>query len=422
MAHDAPSPTVMAAPTPLSHGAGVGKTLHLDCFSGIAGDMLVAALLDLGVPREAITQSLDALDLDGYTIAQGPKTESSIVATRFVVTVTAPQPHRTFRAIRAMLEGALLPEGVRQRAVAAFRVLAEAEGRIHRMPPDEVHFHEVGAVDAIVDIVAASAALDWLGARVVAAPVPMSHGFVRAAHGMLPVPAPAVVEILSGVPTYGVDVPVELVTPTGAALLKANATAFARWPAITPRGTGFGAGTRTLPGGRPNLLRVVLGDSAGPDTQRGPGAATHSLIEANLDDVSAQVAAHVTDTLLREGALDAWATPVTMKKGRPGVVLSALAHVGDRERLGRVMLRESPSLGVRFAEVHRAERPRRVVEVSTAYGVVAVKVADGDALPVTAQPEFEVCKSLAAAAGVPLREVQAAALSAFWESKKPSEV
>ncbi len=398
---------------PLAHGEGAGRILHLDCFSGIAGDMLVAGLLDLGVPLDAVRLSLDGLGLDGFGVRTSLRTVNGIVATRFLVDVAPGQPQRRYRDIRALLDAASLPEGVRTRAQRAFRALAEAEARVHRIDPETVHFHEVGAVDAIVDIVAASAALEWIGARVHCAPVPMSHGFVRAEHGVLPVPAPAVVEVLSGVPTYGVDVAAELVTPTGACLVRSNASAFARWPSMRPIATGFGAGSRTLPGGRPNVLRVVLGDPDTADTTERP-AGTHAVLEVNLDDSTGQVAAHVTDTLLREGALDAWTTSIGMKKGRPGVLLSALVRAPDRERVGRVLLRESSSLGLRAHDVSRVERPRRIEQVDTPYGPIPVKVADGDGLAPTAQPEFEVCRAVAAQRGVPLRVVQQAALAAWW--------
>ncbi|MBI5514135.1 MAG: nickel pincer cofactor biosynthesis protein LarC [Deltaproteobacteria bacterium] len=399
----------------LGHGAGVGKLLHLDCFSGVAGDMLVAALLDLGVPRGALTAALEALPIDGYEIGTEAREEHGIAALRFVVKVTTPQPSRTWRGLRAMLEAAPLQEEVRRRALATFSVLARAEGRVHRMPPEDVHFHEVGAVDAVVDIVCASAALAWLGARVTCAPLPLGRGFVRAAHGVLPLPAPAVLEVLQGVPTVHAAVDKELVTPTGAAIVKAQASEFLPWPSLKPLATGFGAGSRSLPD-RPNLLRVVLGDPVEAEGPR-PDGGTHLVLETNLDDVTGQVTAHVAERLLREGALDTWVTPVTMKKGRPGVTVSALARASEGDRLARVLLAESPALGVRLRWVERRERPRRMVEVSTPFGPIPVKVADGDGLPAQAQPEFEVCRAAAESAGVPLREVQAAALASWWSRR-----
>lgn len=403
----------------LAHGAGAGRVLHVDCFSGVAGDMLVAALLDLGVPRAPIDRALAALPLNGYRVEVTSRTQSGIVAARFVVHAEGAQPDRRYRDIRAMLEAAPLLDGVRSRALAAFAALAGAEGRVHRMPPDDVHFHEVGAVDAIVDVVAASAALEWLGARVTCAPLPMGRGFVRAAHGVLPIPAPAVVEILRGAPTVDAPVDAELVTPTGACLVRANARAWTRWPPMRPVATGFGAGTRTLPD-RPNLLRVVLGDPA-DEGREGAAQGTHVVLETNLDDTSGQLSAHVTEALLREGALDAWTTAVGMKKGRPGVVVTALAHRADRERVGRALLTESGSLGLRWRPVERMERPRRTDVVGTPYGNVPVKVAEGDGLAAAAQPEFDVCRELAQRAGVPVRAVHSAALAAWWSARATPE-
>jgi pyridinium-3,5-bisthiocarboxylic acid mononucleotide nickel chelatase len=399
------------APPPLAHGAGVGRVLHIDAFAGVAGDMLVAALLDLGVPPSAVTDALDALPVQGYSLALAHRTEHGVVATRFLVDVTDPQPHRTYKDIRAMLTEAPLAPGVRDRALATFAVLARAEARVHRMDPEEVHFHEVGAVDAIVDVVSACAGLDWLGARVNAGPLPMSSGFVRAEHGVLPVPAPAVLEVLAGVPTVGAALQGEMVTPTGASLVRANATSFEPWPAMSPVVTGFGCGTRRWPD-RPNLLRLVLGE---PTAARAEAPeATHFEVRCNLDDLSAEMVAVLTERLLREGALDAWTAPIGMKKGRPGVTVTALVRAADRERVTAVMLSESGSLGVRWSPVARVERPRETITVDTVYGAVPVKVARGDGLAPQAHPELEPCRALAAQHGVPARVVAAAALSAWW--------
>ncbi|MDB4929870.1 MAG: uncharacterized protein JWM10_2354, partial [Myxococcaceae bacterium] len=372
-------PGAWQPPPALDHGAGAGRVLHLDAFAGVAGDMLVAALLDLGVPPAAITGALDALPVHGYELALAHRTDHGIVATRFLVEVTGPQPQRRYRDIRALLTDAALPPGVRDRALATFAVLARAEGRVHRIDPEEVHFHEVGAVDAIVDVVAACACLDWLGARVNAGPLPMGGGFVRAAHGVLPLPAPAVVEILAGVPTVPAALRGEMVTPTGASLVRANATSFEAWPAMSPVVTGFGAGTRRWPD-RPNLLRVVLGDPTSPAPVTADEAATHYELRCNLDDLSAELVAVLAERLLREGALDAWTTPIGMKKGRPGVMVTALVRAADRERVAAAMLAEGGSLGVRWSPAQRAERPRESVAVETAYGTIAVKVARGDGL------------------------------------------
>ncbi len=400
--------------TPLARGAGQGKLLFLDAFSGVAGDMLVAALLDLGVPRAPIDAALAGLPLTGYRVRTFDVSRSGIVATRLTVDVARGQPQRTYAAIRAMIEAAPLAEGARLLALRAFRILGEAEADVHRIPIEEVHFHEVGAVDSIVDTVAAAVALDWIGARVVASPLPMGRGFIRAQHGILPVPAPATVLALRGVPTVDTACSAELVTPTGACLVAAAARSFARWPAMRPERVGWGAGARVL-ADRPNVLRVVLGAPEDGALRSGDDAAdaTHTVLEANLDDMSGELAAHAIERAIARGALDAWATPIVMKKGRPALKLSAIARRADAGEVARTLLAESTSLGVRAHDVRRHERPRRLVEVHTAYGTIPVKVADGDDLPPHAAPEHDACRAAALAHDVPLRAVYTAALEAW---------
>ena len=391
----------------LERGAGQGGVLFLDCFSGIAGDMTIAALLDLGVPLEAVADEVAKLPLDGYELVTGHAHRSGIVATRFDVKVAANQPERTYGAIRTMLESAPLAEDVRQLAQAIFLKLGRAEASVHRMPLEDVHFHEVGAVDALVDIVGAAAAIRYLGARVIATPLPMGHGFVKARHGTLPLPAPATVSCLAGVPTYGVDLEAELVTPTGAAIVATVADQFVRWPAIAPTRCGFGAGTRELPD-RPNLLRAVLGDAA-------PGAsdATHVVLEANVDDITGELAGHAIEMLLSGGALDAWATPITMKNGRPAITVAAICALPHGDDVAAILLRETTTIGVRRTPVSRIELPRRIASVVTPFGTVDVKVSGGQAGHPHVKPEFAQCTARAAEHGGPVRVVLAAAIKAY---------
>jgi len=392
----------------LARGSGRGKVLFFDAASGVAGDMTIAALVDLGVPIEVLQQAWSALPLGGYHVHFAHKERSGIVATFFDVHVDGPQPQRTFRTIRAMLAQAPLDEGVRARATQTFERLAEAEATVHRMDKDDVHFHEVGAVDAIVDVVGASAAIEHLGGDVVCSPLPMGRGFAKAAHGVLPLPAPAVVECLRGFPTFDAGVDFEFVTPTGAAIVAANASRAVRWPTMAPEHVGWGAGKADL-GDRPNVLRVVLGAPAESlVTSRGE----HVVLEANLDDATGEIVAGAIESLLAEGALDAWAAPVTMKKGRPGVVLGVLCSASSAEALAAVVLRETTTIGVRLATVDRIERPRRTVEVETAFGKIPVKIAEGPFGPPQIKPEWDACASAARAHGVPVRVVIAAALAA----------
>jgi uncharacterized protein (TIGR00299 family) protein len=266
----------------------------------------------------------------------------------------------------------------------------------------------VGGVDANVEIVGAATALDWIGATVVASPLPMGRGFVEARHGALPVPPPAVVECLAGVPTYGVDLDQELVTPTGAAIVASVALGFERWPSFSPERVGWGAGRREL-ADRPNLLRVVLG-AVGAESRLGQG--THVVLEANVDDMNGELAAHALAALLAAGALDAWATPIVMKKGRPGLTISALVRAPESDAIAATLLRETSSIGVRATEVSRVERPRQLVEVVTPFGRVPVKISGGPYGPPVVKPEFDACARAAEQAGVGVREVIAAALDA----------
>jgi uncharacterized protein (TIGR00299 family) protein len=390
----------------LERGCGRGKVLFLDAPSGIAGDMTIAALVDLGVPRDVLAAAWSALPLSGYHVHFAHKTVSGIVATHFDVHVAETQPLRTFATIRELLAKAPLDAGVRARATHTFEHLAEAESSVHRMPRDEVHFHEVGAVDAIVDIVGASAAIEFLDAEVVCSPLPMGRGMVKAAHGVLPLPPPAVVECLRGFPTYDAGIDAELVTPTGAAIVAANATGSSRWPSMTPGEVGWGAGTASF-ADRPNVLRAVLGQRTA-DAVHG----THVVLEANLDDATGEIVAGAIETLLAEGALDAWAAPLTMKKGRPGVMLGVLCAAASADALATVVLRETPTLGVRRTEASRTERPRRIAVVETPYGKLPVKVAEGPFGPRQIKPEWDACAAAAHAHGVPVRVVIAAALAA----------
>jgi uncharacterized protein (TIGR00299 family) protein len=304
-----------------------------------------------------------------------------------------------------MIDGCTLAHGIRERASRTFRRLALAEATVHRTSIEDVHFHEVGAVDAIVDVVGSAAALDYLGADVVVSPLPMGSGFIKTAHGVLPLPAPATVECLAGLATYDGGLAFEFVTPTGAAIVGAHATSSSRWPMMAPQRTGWGAGSAELKD-RPNVLRAVLGV---PQSD----SAAHSVIEANVDDASGELAASWIEALLAAGALDAWATPITMKKGRPALTISAIAERSMADAVASAMLRETTSLGVRHYEVLRKERPRTILNVETPYGAIAVKVGAGPFGPPQVKPEFEACAAAARSHGVPVREVLRAAYAAY---------
>ncbi|HEX2876034.1 MAG TPA: nickel pincer cofactor biosynthesis protein LarC [Polyangiaceae bacterium] len=393
----------------LERGAGQGKLLFFDCFSGVAGDMTVAALVDLGVPFDVVSDAIAALGLSGVGVQLEPAQTGVIGGVRFVVTQTGQHPERSYREIARLLDSASLDADTKQRSQSIFRRLAEAEAFVHRMDLDAVTFHEVGAVDAIADVVGAAAALAYLQAELVCAPLPMGHGSVVCRHGVLPLPAPATVACLRGVPTYDAKVEAELVTPTGAAIVASQARRFERWPSLQPLAIGWGAGTRQLPD-RLNALRVVLGDAS--ETAAPRDEPTHFVIEANIDDMTGELASHAIAKLLDAGALDAWALPITMKKGRPGLLLSALATTATVAVIETVLLRETSSIGLRRIGATRTERPRELLEVETEFGKLPVKVARGPYGPPQLKPEFDACAAAAALHQVPVRTVLAAALAA----------
>jgi uncharacterized protein (TIGR00299 family) protein len=302
---------------------------------------------------------------------------------------------------------ARLDEDTKARAQSIFRRLAEAEAFVHRQAVETVTFHEVGAVDAIADVVGAAAALAHLGAELICSPLPLGHGSVLCRHGVLPLPAPAALACLRGVPTYDGKVEAELVTPTGAAIVASQATRFERWPNMQVSAVGWGAGTKALPD-RLNALRAVLG---APISATSESSFSHFVIEANVDDMTGELSAHVMTKLLEAGALDAWAVPITMKKGRPALLLSALAAAATAPVIEAVMLRETSSIGVRRYGVSRIERPREIAMVTTDFGQIPIKISRGPYGPPQLKPEFDACVAAARTHGVPVRVVLAAAVA-----------
>lgn len=399
-------------------------TAYFDCFSGIAGDMTVAALLDAGAPFDELERRLATLNLPGYELRVERVTRAAIGGLHFRVITDDPPAHphghhhghhhhgRHLSDVAAIITASDLPSAVKENATAVFRRLAEAEARVHDMPVEDVHFHEVGAVDSIVDIVGACAALDLLGVtRVTASPLPTGRGMLRMAHGLMPLPAPATAELCKGIPTYPVDVEGELVTPTGAALLAELADGFGPPPAMTAEATGYGAGTKDM-GDRPNLLRVTLGRE---DSGAGWISEDLFLLESNIDDMEPQLLGHFMDRCFEAGALDVTFTPAQMKKGRPAVIVSVLCDAARRDTLLDLYARETSTLGIRVLPVRRVRLDRAFRTVETPYGPVSVKTA---ALPgggAKARPEYESARAAAEKAGVPVADVMCAALAA-WEA------
>lgn len=398
----------------LAPNAGAGQILFFDAPSGTAGDMTIAALLDLGVPLRVVQECLPALGLPADVEIRAERVHAGAIgATRFEVLQDVHQHARHYSDIVRMIEGSRLDAATKKLALAIFARLAEAESEVHRVSIEKVHFHEVGAIDAIVDIVAAAACINYLGARVMVSPLPMGKGSVKTEHGSLPLPAPATLLCLKGVPTYPAGIAAELVTPTGAAIVATVAEGFCEWPEFAPSAVGYGKGTLELQG-RSNVLRAILGAPSSP--RRDAATGSHVVIEANVDDLSGELAGHVLTRLIEAGALDAWAVPITMKKGRPALMLSALVPADGQQAVVHALLSESTSIGVRHHSVSRTERPRRIITVSTAYGEVPVKVSEGDFGAPQLKPEFDRCAQLARAAGVPAQDVLRAALSAALSS------
>jgi uncharacterized protein (TIGR00299 family) protein len=375
------------------------STLYIDCIGGVAGDMLLGALIDAGA-----TVDLDGLGVEGLRLELGKAEKHGIVATTVTVTGAPSQPHRHWSSIRTQLDEADLPPRAKERAQSAFAKLAIAEGRIHGIDPEQVHFHEVGAIDAIGEIVGVALALDVLNVdEVICSPLPLGRGFTNAAHGRLPLPAPATVSLLEGAPVHGVDVPLELVTPTGAALVASLATHFGGIPAMTLQGSGYGAGTRDVEA-FPNVVRVLLGSQ---HTSSGV-----ALIEANLDDLLPELAPDAAQAAFDAGALDVWTTPITMKRGRPGFTLSALAKPGQERAVATAMLRETSTLGVRIAHYDRIELQREHVTVTVGGEPIRIKLGKLDGKVVNVAPEHADCERAARIAGEPVKVIWAKALAA----------
>jgi hypothetical protein len=368
------------------------------CFSGIAGDMALGSLVDAGADLDEVRRLLERLPFTGWSVEAHPVQRCGIAAVRVDVRAEESAVVRTHAHIVALVEEARLPDRVRERALATFAALAEAEGRLHRRHPSRVHFHEVGGIDAIVDVVGTCAALEVLEVdRLFASAVATGMGMVRSAHGLLPNPAPAVVELLRGAPTYGREVNAELTTPTGAALLAANVSGYGPLPAMTIESVGFGAGSRELDG-LPNATQVVVGVAT--DAAASPPGQPVSLLEVNVDDATGETVAHAIAALLEAGAHDAWVTPIVMKKGRPAYTVSALCDPALAAQVADVLTDETGSLGVRGTTLERWPRARDETTVDVAGLAVRVKVSPG-----RVKVEHDDAARAARRAGLPLREV-----------------
>jgi uncharacterized protein (TIGR00299 family) protein len=390
------------------------RTLYFDCFAGASGDMILGALVSVGVDERELREQLALLNVAGYEIDFGAVDRSGISATHARVRTVEEHVHRHLGDILKIIYESGLNERVKERAALIFSRLAEAEARVHNVPVERIHFHEVGALDAIVDVVGACIGFELLGIeRFVSSALHVGSGMVEMAHGRFPIPPPAVAELLKNAPVYSTDITGELVTPTGAAIISTVCHEFGPLPALKIERAGYGAGTREYPR-FPNVLRLILGED-----EKEEATADESLlmIETNIDDMSPQLFGYLMDTALERGALDCYFTPVQMKKNRPGVLVSILCKPTEREVIYALLFEETTTLGVRCYEVLRRALERETVRVETPYGAIDVKVARMNKRVVKEMPEYEQCLAAARSANVPLRIVEDAARASFGALK-----
>jgi len=386
------------------------KLAYLDCFSGVSGDMFLAALVANGLDPGQLEAEVRKLGID-IRLRHEQVRRGMIMAERIVVEAPSQRHHRHYTDIVARIEATPLSATTRQRACAVFERLGRAEARIHGVSLERVHFHEVGALDSMADIVGACAGIELLGIdELRSSPLNVGGGSVRCDHGVLPVPAPATAELLQGIPVYSSGIQAELVTPTGAALVSALASGFGPLPPMTVASSGYGAGSHDL-GEFPNVLRLFVGTAQKPEV----GLETLLLVEANLDDMNPQLGGFFAERAFAAGALDVYFAPVQMKKNRPGVLLSVLCRPEQRDAIMDLFFQETTTLGVRCHEVLRRSLARESVAVRTPYGEVRVKVSRSNGRVVNCAPEYEDCRRLAAQAGVPLKTVLQEAAFAFWK-------
>ncbi len=381
------------------------RTAYFDCFSGASGDMILASFLGAGLEIETLRQDLAALGVEGFTVDAQSVRKQGFAATQFEVRVdpATEKPHRHLKHIRQIIEDSRLPEAVRQRSMAIFNRLAEAEAAVHGTTVEKVHFHEVGAIDAIVDIVGACIALDRLGIeRVYCSPIPTGSGTVQCDHGLMPVPTPATAVLLTGVPIAACEEVGELITPTGAAILTTIAESYGAMPPMRLERVGVGAGRREGKT-RANILRLLVGEST--DSFNDEESDEIIVLEANLDDVSGEVIGYVYDRLFEAGALDVYTTPISMKKNRPATQLTVLAPPALRESIEEILFTETSTFGVRGYTAGRRKLSRTIETVQTEVGPIRIKVGRRGGKLLKGSPEFEDCRAAAQRSGRPLAEI-----------------
>ncbi|MCK5214351.1 MAG: nickel pincer cofactor biosynthesis protein LarC [Candidatus Omnitrophica bacterium] len=381
------------------------KIAYFDCFSGASGDMILGALLDAGLDIKVLKKEIAKLPLKGYSIQSRRKKANGIAGTKLFIKASAKQPHRTLKTIREIIQKSGISTTAKELSLKVFKDLAKAEGKIHGVKPEKVFFHEVGAIDSILDIVGSVIALELLGVKkVYASRIPLGSGFVKCRHGKIPVPAPATVAILKHVPVYDSGVKAELTTPTGAAILKNVCVEFGLMPDMEIEATGYGAGSRELE--IPNFLRVTIGQGNNKGYQKDRVC----QIETNIDDMNPELFEYVGERLQEEGALDVFMTPVYMKKNRPGTLLTVISPHDLQNSLVDIIFNETTTLGVRMMEVTRKKLDREEIAIKTDYGSVMVKVCRIKGRVVNMAPEYESCKKMAKKKNVPLKLIYESSL------------
>ncbi len=390
------------------------KSLYFDLIGGASGDMILAALIDAGIPVEKLAEMLADLKLDEFEIKSKTVTKNGFKATKVDVKVGKQPPERHLKEILEVIQQSSLPDAIQKRAIKIFQNIAAVEAGIHNKPVDQIHLHELGGTDTIIDVTGALLALDFLGvSQIFASPIPLGSGFIKSAHGQIPLPAPATMGLLKGLPVRKTNIKAELITPTGAALLAELVDDFSPPPEMKIDMVGYGAGTRDLP--IPNLLRVMIGET----TEKGNQIRNQLiLLESNLDDLNPEIYPYVMDSLFKAGALDVCLVPLQMKKNRPGTQIQVLAEVEKAENMREILFRETSTLGIRQNLVERYSLPRKIEEVSTSYGVVRIKIAGEGTNYKKASPEFEDCQQLAHENNIPIQQVYQDAIKVYLDQHK----
>lgn len=375
------------------------RAAYFDCFSGISGDMVLAALVDLSWPVRELEREVDKLGLFGYQIEAKKVAKQGIFSTQIKINVKEGKKERTLKDILSILDRSKLEEKIKERSRAIFTRLASVEAKIHGKSPQKIHFHELGGLDTIIDVVGAVVGMNYLGIeKVYSSPLPLGKGFVKCEHGILPLPAPATLELLKEIPVYGSNIEAELVTPTGAAIISSLAENFGQMPLMKIDSIGYGAGQRDLP--IPNLLRVSLGALKNVYQED-----VVSLIQTNIDDMNPEFYEHVIDRLFDEGALDVFLTPIQMKKTRPATMLSVIVNQEEIEKMLELIFGETTTLGVRISKIKRRKLNREIRKVATKYGKIEVKIGKLNGILKNVSPSYEECRKIATRLNIPLKEV-----------------